>query len=103
MPSEFTTLKKGGPQNGFITEAVIYQTGAAFAGNEGQPWIVFASKGYGTQSTLGRAVVYLQQSVFGVTRKGAPSRDGVSNRTRGFALRGQRAQCLLHPFAHVVK
>jgi hypothetical protein len=39
MPSEFTTLKKGGPQNGFITEAVIYQTGAAFAGNDGQPWI----------------------------------------------------------------
>lgn len=39
MPSEFTALKKGGPQNGFLTEAIAYQTGAAFAGNDGQPWI----------------------------------------------------------------
>jgi len=39
MPSEFTTLKKGGPQNGFITEAVVYQTGAAFNANEYQPWL----------------------------------------------------------------
>jgi hypothetical protein len=39
MPSEFTTLRKGGPQSGFITEAVIYQTGAAFAANESQPWL----------------------------------------------------------------
>jgi hypothetical protein len=39
MPSEFTTLKKGGPQNGFVTEAIVYQTGAAFAANESQPWV----------------------------------------------------------------
>jgi len=39
MPSEFTTLKKGGPQNGFVTEAIVYQTGAAFSANEGQPWL----------------------------------------------------------------
>jgi hypothetical protein len=37
LPSEFTTLKKGGPQNGFITECVAYQTGASFAANDGQP------------------------------------------------------------------
>ena len=39
MPSEFTTLKKGGLQNGFITEAIVYQTGAGFAANELQPWL----------------------------------------------------------------
>ncbi|MGJ5813599.1 type IV secretory system conjugative DNA transfer family protein [Paludibaculum fermentans] len=39
MPSEFTTLKKGGPQNGFVTEAVVYQTGASFAANNGEPWL----------------------------------------------------------------
>jgi len=39
MPSEFTTLKKGGPQNGFVTEAIVYQTGASFAANEAQPWL----------------------------------------------------------------
>jgi hypothetical protein len=38
LPSEFTQLKKGGPQNGFVTEAVVYQTGACFAANEAQPW-----------------------------------------------------------------
>jgi len=39
LPSEFTTLKKGGPQNNFVTEAIVYQTGAAFAANEMQPWL----------------------------------------------------------------
>jgi hypothetical protein len=39
LPSEFTMLKKGGPQNHFVTEAIVYQTGASFAGNEGQPWL----------------------------------------------------------------
>jgi hypothetical protein len=39
LPSEFTILKKGGPQNGFITECVAYQTGASFAANDGQPWL----------------------------------------------------------------
>jgi len=39
LPSEFTMLKKGGPQNHFVTEAIVYQTGASFAANEGEPWI----------------------------------------------------------------
>ncbi len=38
LPSEFTMLKKGGPQNNFVTEAIVYQTGAAFIANEWQPW-----------------------------------------------------------------
>ena len=37
LPSVFTTLKKGGPQNGFVTECIAYQTGASFAANDGQP------------------------------------------------------------------
>jgi hypothetical protein len=39
LPSEFTTLKKGGEQNGFVTEAIVYQTGASFAANNGEPWL----------------------------------------------------------------
>jgi type IV secretory pathway TraG/TraD family ATPase VirD4 len=39
MPSEFTTLKKGGAQNGFVTECIVYQTGAAFDANNGEPWL----------------------------------------------------------------
>ena len=39
MPSEFTTLKKGGSQNHFVTDAIVYQTGANFAGNNGEPWM----------------------------------------------------------------
>jgi hypothetical protein len=39
LPSEFTTLKKGGQQNGFVTEAIVYQTGAGFAANNGEPWL----------------------------------------------------------------
>jgi hypothetical protein len=39
LPSEFTMLKKGGPQNGFMTECIVYQTGASFAANGGQPWL----------------------------------------------------------------
>lgn len=39
MPSEFTTLKKGGPQNGFQTECIVYQTGASFRANNGEPWL----------------------------------------------------------------
>jgi hypothetical protein len=39
MPSEFTTLKKGGPQNGFETECIVYQTGAAFQANNSEPWL----------------------------------------------------------------
>ena len=39
LPSVFTTLKKGGPQNGFVTECIAYQTGASFAANDGQPWL----------------------------------------------------------------
>jgi hypothetical protein len=39
FPSEFTMLKKGGPQNGFMTDAIVYQTGACFIANEGQPYL----------------------------------------------------------------
>jgi type IV secretory pathway TraG/TraD family ATPase VirD4 len=39
LPSEFTMLKKGGAQNGFMTEAIVYQTGTSFAGNNGEPWL----------------------------------------------------------------
>ncbi len=39
LPSEFTTLKKGGEQNNFMTEAIVYQTGAAFRANRGEPWL----------------------------------------------------------------
>lgn len=39
LPAEFTMLKKGGPQNGFETQAIVYQTGACFIANEGQPYL----------------------------------------------------------------
>jgi hypothetical protein len=39
LPSEFTTLKKGGAQNGFMTEVIVYQTGASFFANNGEPWL----------------------------------------------------------------
>jgi type IV secretory pathway TraG/TraD family ATPase VirD4 len=39
MPSEFTMLKKGGPQNGFLTECIVYQTGANFAANNDEPFL----------------------------------------------------------------
>jgi len=39
LPSEFTMLKKGGSQNGFMTECIVYQTGASFAANGGQPYL----------------------------------------------------------------
>jgi type IV secretory pathway TraG/TraD family ATPase VirD4 len=39
LPSEFTTLKKGGPQNGFMTDCIVYQTGASFAANGGEPFL----------------------------------------------------------------
>jgi len=39
MPSEFTTLKKGGAQNGFLTECIVYQTGASFKANHGEPYL----------------------------------------------------------------
>jgi hypothetical protein len=39
LPSAFTTLAKGGPQNGFMTECIVYQTGACFAANGGEPWL----------------------------------------------------------------
>jgi hypothetical protein len=39
MPSEFTTLKKGGAQNGFTTECIVYQTGASFTANNGEPYL----------------------------------------------------------------
>jgi len=39
LPAEFTMLKKGGAQNGFETQAIVYQTGASFIANEGQPFL----------------------------------------------------------------
>ena len=39
LPSEFTALKKGGPQNGFMTDCIVYQTGASFEANSGEPWL----------------------------------------------------------------
>lgn len=39
LPSEFTALKKGGPQNGFMTDCIVYQTGACFEANSGEPWL----------------------------------------------------------------
>jgi hypothetical protein len=44
LPSEFTMLKKGGAQNDFVTEAIVYQTGASFVANHGQPWLRTAFK-----------------------------------------------------------
>jgi hypothetical protein len=54
MPSEFTALKKGGPQNGFVTEAIVYQTGAGFDGNDGEPWmrVAFAQQIPGVTGTI---------------------------------------------------
>jgi hypothetical protein len=37
LPSEFTTLKKGGPPD-FLTDCIVYQTGASFRANGGEPW-----------------------------------------------------------------
>jgi hypothetical protein len=44
LPSEFTMLKKGGAQNNFVTEAIVFQTGAAFVANNGEPWLRTAFK-----------------------------------------------------------
>ena len=38
LPSEFTTLKKGGPPD-FLTDCIVYQTGASFTANRGEPWL----------------------------------------------------------------
>jgi hypothetical protein len=39
LPSEFTMLKKGGAQNDFLTETIVYQTGMSFAASRGEPWL----------------------------------------------------------------
>jgi hypothetical protein len=39
LPTEFTMLRKGGPQNGFVTEAIVYQTGARFLANGEEPYL----------------------------------------------------------------
>jgi type IV secretory pathway TraG/TraD family ATPase VirD4 len=56
MPSEFTTLKKGGGQNGFTTECIVYQTGASFAANIGEPYLrtSFAQQIPGVTGDTGR-------------------------------------------------
>jgi hypothetical protein len=38
LASEFTTLRKGGAPD-FISEAIVYQTGASFRANGGEPWL----------------------------------------------------------------
>jgi hypothetical protein len=43
LPSEFTMLKKGGPPD-FMTDCIVYQTGASFRANGGQPWLRTAFK-----------------------------------------------------------
>jgi len=55
MPSAFTTLKKGGAQNGFISEAIVFQTSGTFGAN-GEPWMHTKFK----------------QQIPGVTRKATP-------------------------------
>jgi len=49
--------------------------------------VVLSTKSDSPQCPFGRAVVYLQQSIFGVTGEGTPARERVSNRRRGFTLR----------------
>jgi hypothetical protein len=44
LPSEFTTLKKGGAQNGYLTEAIVFQTGTSFHANADEPWLRTAFK-----------------------------------------------------------
>jgi hypothetical protein len=39
LPSAFTTLKKGGSQSGFVTECIVFQTGASFRANNGEPYL----------------------------------------------------------------
>jgi hypothetical protein len=39
MPSEFTTLMKGGPETDFISEAVVFQSGARFIANDAEPFL----------------------------------------------------------------
>jgi hypothetical protein len=65
--------------------------------------VVLSPKSDSPQCPFGRAIVYLQQSILGVAREGTPARERLSNRCRGFALRRQRTQCLLHPSAHIVE
>ena len=44
MAAEFTMLKKGGTQNDFMTDAIVFQSGTSFAANGGEPWIRTAFK-----------------------------------------------------------
>jgi len=39
LASEFTRLRKGGPENGFVTDAIVFESGARFIANEGKPWL----------------------------------------------------------------
>src|ERR1700733_6212175 len=65
--------------------------------------VVLSPKSDSPKCAFGRAVVYLQQPIVRVKRECTPSRERISNRTRGFALRRQRTQCLLHPLPHVLE
>jgi len=39
MSADFTTLMKGGPENDFITEAIVFQGGARFIANDAEPFL----------------------------------------------------------------
>ena len=54
LASEFTMLKKGGSQNNFMTDALIFQTGAAFSANKGEPWLRTTFKQLIPGLTLGK-------------------------------------------------
>jgi hypothetical protein len=54
LPSEFTTLKKGGQQNNFETEALVFSTGQSFSGNKGEPWMKVTFKQQIPGVTLGK-------------------------------------------------
>ena len=39
QPGEFATIRTGGPENGFRSDAVIFQSGRRFAGNRGKNYL----------------------------------------------------------------
>src|ERR1700683_2033397 len=104
-------LRQDGAEIEFRVEAVqlrrsdqAVQGGGAFAtAVRACKQVVLSSKSDSPKCAFGRAVVYLQQPIVRVTREGTPSRERISNRTRGFAPRRQRTECLLHPLPHVLE
>lgn len=39
LESEFTMLSKGGPENDYLTQTILFQSGRRFAANNGQPYL----------------------------------------------------------------